>query len=38
MSHSVALSFNLCVLVVPFPSVKPSARSECFVSVLASAQ
>ena len=39
MSHSVTLSFALCVPVLPLPSVKPSARSECFVSVLlASAQ
>ena len=38
MSHSVALSFALCVPVLPFPSMNPSPRSECFVSVLASAQ
>ena len=30
MSHSVALSFALCIPVLPFPSVNPSARSECF--------
>ena len=38
MFHSVALHFALCVLVLPFPSVNPSAPSERFVSVLASAQ
>ena len=38
MSHSVALPFALCVPVLPFPLVNPPARSECFVSVLASAQ
>ena len=36
MCHSVALPFALCVLVLPFPTVNPSTRSECFVSVLAS--
>ena len=38
MSLSVAPSFALSVPVLPFPSVNPSARSERFVSVLASTQ